>query len=91
VWRRLGSFGRFGGEEFGVLYTDTSSEQCSVAMECLRSAVAAFDWAEIAPGLSVSFSADITSNVASDTTEKMTKRVDTALYQAKHEGRNRVV
>lgn len=89
--RELDSFGRFGGEEFGVLFPDTSSEQCQVAMERLRSTVAAFDWAGIAPGLGVSFSAGVTSSVAGDTAENMIKRIDDALYQAKHEGRNRIV
>ncbi len=84
---------RYGGEEFVVLMPDTSQNDASNIGERVRLAV------ESAPfitssGLSINItvSAGLALNVNGVNDAKMLlKRADTALYQAKKAGRNRVV
>lgn len=82
--------GRIGGEEFLVLMPETNSETAIGVGERLRSAVAA---AEIrhANGEKVTVSIGVAVASISDTIESLLARADHALYQAKRQGRNRVV
>lgn len=89
--RAMDCFGRIGGEEFGILFPATWLDQGVIAMGRLSKKVDECDWAHIAPGLIVTFSAGITTNAVNDTAEILIKRADDALSQAKREGRNRVV
>ncbi|CAN5244272.1 hypothetical protein BH11PSE11_BH11PSE11_17560 [soil metagenome] len=89
--RTLDSFGRLGGEEFGIVLPSTWLDQGLIAMERLRKKVTEYDWESIAPGLQVAFSAGITTNAPGDTLETMGKRSEVALRNAKHAGGNRIV
>ena len=86
--RAVDRVGRLGGEEFGILMPETSMAQALLAMERIRTAIARSDWAEIAPGLSVTFSAGVAAFMVGDTLESIIKRADDAMYRAKHAGRN---
>jgi len=87
--RALDSFGRLGGEEFGIVLPVTWLDQAVIAMERLKKAVAGSE--SIVPEMVLTFSAGITTNAFGDTAESMTKRVEKALDQAKREGGNRAV
>ncbi len=78
---------RFGGEEFAVVLPDTSVEAATVVTERIRAAVEAFRWDRRPLTVSIGFATMAT------VTDSMTilERADQALYQAKHQGRNRVV
>ena len=82
--------GRIGGEEFLVLMPETNSETAIAVGERLRGAIAS---AEIRHGNGDNVTASIGVAVASisDTIESLLARADHALYQAKRQGRNRVV
>jgi len=82
--------GRIGGEEFLVLMPETNSETAVAVGERLRGAIAA---AEIrhANGDNVTASIGVAVASISDTIESLLARADHALYQAKRQGRNRVV
>ena len=86
--------GRYGGEEFLIVLSDCSSSDLRARAEELRSAVCAPGIA--AQGREVSLSISIGA-VACEPCEsmysmdKILARADLALYQAKHEGRNRSV
>lgn len=84
-------FGRYGGEEFLLILTATSPESAEGALERVRAAVAAADWAGIAPGLNVTQSIGVASFRKGENIEQLLHRADSALYQAKHAGRDRVV
>jgi len=90
--RNADLLGRLGGEEFGMLLMDTPRLQGSVIAERIRQA---FDVSPLLMGeVVISFSASI--GVASTSTtgydlQQLCRASDTALYQAKHMGRNRVV
>jgi diguanylate cyclase (GGDEF)-like protein len=89
--RVLDRFGRFGGEEFGIILPATWLDQGVLAMIRLNKAIAACDWDHLTPGQTVTFSTGITTNAPGDTAEVIIKRAEQALMQAKNEGRNRIV
>ncbi len=89
--RALDRFGRLGGEEFGIVLPATWLDQGAIAMARLAKAVAGCDWESIVPGMTVTFSAGITTNALGDTAESVIRRAEQALLQAKQEGRNRTV
>jgi two-component system cell cycle response regulator len=85
---------RFGGEEFIVVMPDTSAEMAAGVAERLRTIIESLPFAipQADGPLKVTASMGIaTLRPGGDTAEALLKRADTALYQAKHEGRNRVV
>ncbi|WVT74503.1 PleD family two-component system response regulator [Sinorhizobium chiapasense] len=85
---------RFGGEEFVVVMPDTSAEMAAGVAERLRMIIESlpFPVPQADGVLKVTASMGIaTLRPDADTAEALLKRADTALYQAKNEGRNRVV
>jgi diguanylate cyclase (GGDEF)-like protein len=88
--RHVDRAGRIGGEEFVVLMPDTTSEMARMVGERLRTAIAN---AEIHYESGDPLTASIGVAVAdiSDTVDSLLARADRALYQAKRQGRNRVI
>ena len=89
--RTVDRFGRLDGGEFGIVLPATWLDQGLIAMGRLSNAVAGCDWAGIAAGLTVTFSAGITTNAPKDTSDLIVRRAEKALAQAKQAGRNRTV
>lgn len=90
--RTTDRFARYGGEEFTLLLTPIASPlDANPAMERVRAAVEAHDWDAIAPGLRVTVSSGVAAYEPGESAEALLDRADRALYQAKHEGRNRTV
>lgn len=77
--------GRWGGEEFLVICPATTSEGATALAETLRHSIASTGFS-IADQVTVSIG--IASFHADDSLAQLLERVDQALYQAKHEGRN---
>ncbi len=88
--RNVDRAGRIGGEEFVVLMPDTTSEMARMVGERLRGAIAN---AEIryASGEPLTASIGVAVASISDTVDSLLARADRALYQAKAQGRNRVI
>jgi two-component system cell cycle response regulator len=85
---------RYGGEEFVLVMPDTPEDMAAGVAERLRMTVeeAPFRIPGTDVFLSITASLGIASLVsAGDTPEALLKRADTALYEAKRAGRNRVV
>ncbi len=85
---------RYGGEEFVVIMPDTPSETANKIAERLRALVA--DQAFPVTGMDAPLEVTISLGVATthdpmEEAESLLKRADEALYQAKADGRNRVV
>jgi diguanylate cyclase (GGDEF)-like protein len=89
--RENDAFGRLGGEEFGILLTETDAVGALDAAEKLRRAIEQLT-VDVAGGLRVTSSfgvASLPSAVAKP--EDWIAEADRALYAAKHAGRNRCV
>jgi diguanylate cyclase (GGDEF)-like protein len=89
--RTVDRFGRLDSDQFGIVLPATWLDQGLIAMDRLSKAVAGCGWAGIAAGLTVTFSAGITTNAPKDTVDLIVKRAEKALTQAKQAGRNRTV
>ena len=92
--RKDDSFGRFGGEEFLVIFPGAMPSQGLIAAEKVRSKIAAhpFPGAEQQPLGCLSVSGGVAGFPEDgDSAEKLLDVADQALYRAKREGRNRVL
>jgi diguanylate cyclase (GGDEF)-like protein len=84
--------GRVGGEEFMVLLPDTSHEAAAVLAERIRSRVESMLMSFDGTTLSVTVSIGVAEfGVDGDSQDAVFKSADTRMYQAKNEGRNRVI
>lgn len=88
--RETDIFGRYGGEEFLMILTDTTLDGGRLASERVCLAVAAADHGSIAPGVPVTVSVGVAAWQAGEETSHLLGRADAALYRAKANGRNRV-
>lgn len=88
--RTTDAVGRYGGEEFTLLMVDTRTEQAVVALERMRKAVEQNDWSRMASGLRVTISIGSVEWQVSSSLPQLLGQADTALYQAKAEGRNQL-
>jgi len=91
--RAIDIAGRYGGEEFLVVFSGATEDSVAQAMERARQAVSAKPVILRASGdqIEVTLSAGIAVAEPEDTVESLIQRADAALYEAKHAGRNRVV
>jgi two-component system cell cycle response regulator len=85
---------RYGGEEFTVIMPDTQIEDAERIAERIRLHVAGSPF-RVAGGselLTVTISVGVAATIGvTDTPETLLKRADSAVYEAKHAGRNRVI
>jgi diguanylate cyclase (GGDEF)-like protein len=92
IVRRVDFVGRVGGEEFAILLPETGTEQAIAVAERLRAAVSqARVVREEGPPICVTASLGVaTAKEAGENLDTLYSRADTALYAAKHGGRDRV-
>lgn len=94
--RRPGDFAfRLGGEEFGVLVADQSSETVDAFADRIRKSMADLnipnEGSDVAPHMTVSVGLVAMYPGQNETLDDFMKIADDRLYQAKSQGRNRVV
>ena len=87
--RQLDFFGRYGGEEFVMVLTDTPLEGAMVTAERVRARIERLDFAGIAPDVRVTVSIGVAEHIRRTDSGATLKRADEALYRAKEAGRNR--
>jgi diguanylate cyclase (GGDEF)-like protein len=86
--REIDCVARYGGEEFCVMLPETSTTGAAILAERICEHVAATEF----PGQKITLSIGVASLPANgDTPDAVIAAADEALYQAKREGRNRVV
>ncbi|TBW55435.1 diguanylate cyclase [Marinobacter halodurans] len=85
--RQTDSVGRWGGEEFLIVCTDTDLDGAATLSNLLRQRIASHDFPHL-EGITASFG--VTEYRAGDNESLVVSRADDALYQAKHAGRNKV-
>lgn len=83
---------RFGGEEFVVILPHTSQKDALIVAEKLRQAVAALSIASMGDRrITISVGAATLPDLKVDHSDELLGAADRALYQAKEQGRNRVI
>jgi diguanylate cyclase (GGDEF)-like protein len=88
VFRESDIIGRYGGEEFLVIFPDTGSETAQLACKRLKKYIK-----DSEPDLPLPFtySGGIALLGSEDTSHSILERADIALYKAKEKGRNKVI
>ncbi|MDO9265599.1 MAG: diguanylate cyclase [Sulfurimonas sp.] len=86
--RNIDIFVRWGGEEFIILCPETDSLSAAILAEKLRSAIEKTTLDKVG---NITCSFGVTSYVKKDSKNSFIKRLDSALYRAKDEGRNVVI
>jgi diguanylate cyclase (GGDEF)-like protein/PAS domain S-box-containing protein len=89
--RKTDVFGRFGGEEFVVLFVETGLSEAQRVAERLLTRVAEPMSIKDGKQATVTISAGVVERRPGETLDATLRVADEALYQAKREGRNRVV
>lgn len=83
---------RIGGEEFVLALPGVDAKAAYVRCERVRAEIENSDWDEIAPRLAVTVSIGLaTHGAAGGEASDLLSRADTQLYEAKRQGRNRVL
>ena len=82
---------RFGGEEFLMILDNTDSQQALMVAERIRKTVAEFTYLYNGKIIPLTISIGAATFVEDETLENFQSRADSALYEAKQQGRNRVV
>lgn len=85
---------RYGGEELTVLLPQTAPEQALAVAETLRQLIAEKPFVDedgIEVSVTISIGLACFPDLGVDSAERLLQYADTALYQAKEQGRNRVV
>ncbi|OQX72695.1 MAG: hypothetical protein B6D59_07715, partial [Campylobacteraceae bacterium 4484_4] len=86
--REYDILGRWGGEEFMIVMRYATAEETYLKARFLRREIARMEVSGVAK---ITASFGVTTLHPADATQSLLKRVDEALYQAKHSGRNCVV
>lgn len=88
--RRHDCFGRIGGEEFMLIFPETTLPQCRGIVDRVLEKIRTARPLEMAPLFSYTCSAGIAAVEKGDTARSIYSRADAALYDAKHSGRDRI-
>lgn len=91
VLRTCDVVGRWGGEEFLVLFPATDLHQAQIGLQRLRERLRQTTLVESHPTLRVNFSAGLAGHLTEESISDTLERADRALYQAKEGGRGRDV
>jgi diguanylate cyclase (GGDEF)-like protein len=89
--RQTDIFGRYGGEEFAMVLTGTTTEGAMITAERVRRHIEELDFTSISPGFKVTVSIGIADSFGGEEPALTFKRADEALYAAKEGGRNRCI
>jgi diguanylate cyclase (GGDEF)-like protein/PAS domain S-box-containing protein len=82
--------GRYGGEEFVVVFPETNLDEAGAVAERLRAAVGRQPFQVGDKALEVTVSIGLAAHAPGQDMDKMFQRADAALYTAKQDGRNLV-
>ena len=86
-----GVLARYGGEEFVLLLPETRAEAGLACLERLAEKVKELCFPQLDPELCLSFSAGLAESRPGEAADSILSRADSALYQAKAEGRDRTI
>ena len=84
-------FGRYGGDEFVQILTNSSLEGALLDAERIRQVAAALDFSQISAGYRITVSIGVAQYRQGESAMDIFQHADRALYEAKRDGRNRIV
>jgi diguanylate cyclase (GGDEF)-like protein len=90
VLRKTDFCGRYGGEEFLIVLTQTDLQAAIVFAERIRESVENSFFPDLGPDSRVTVSLGVAQHQLEENIEKTISRADEAMYRAKKGGRNRV-
>ena len=85
--RTIDSVGRYGGEEFLIIFPDTSLNKALVSAERIRKSIEMIEWEH--KNLTITISGGL-SDFENDDLNSFIIKADKLLYQAKRNGKNRI-
>jgi diguanylate cyclase len=88
--RKIDYFGRYGGEEFMLILSDTGLDGALVTTERLRENLQRARHVDVDPNLVQTVSIGVVEFRRGESIEQALLRADRAMYKAKAKGRNRV-
>lgn len=88
ILRESDILARWGGEEFFIILPETDARAAGEAAEKLRYRIMSEPFVQVGK---VTISLGVTGILSTDSKDSLLKRIDDALYESKHLGRNRVV
>lgn len=91
VLRGNDAFVRYGGEEFLLVLAETGKAGAVFVAQRLQQALAKLPFMHLGQAITMTFSAGVSSLIEDDSEAALLRRADMALYEAKRNGRNRVV
>jgi diguanylate cyclase (GGDEF)-like protein len=88
--REVDSFGRYGGEEFLIVLPNTTAQEALQVAEKVRHKIAKTEFNNLSQGFTITLSQGISDSSIDNpqSEDQLLHQVDTALYQAKHSGKN---
>lgn len=89
--RRTDFIGRFGGEEFVLLMPGTTVQQGTRVLDELRTGIQECPFHFKAERVTITISLGFTQFSQGDSLDEVFDRADRAMYQAKEQGRNRII
>ena len=100
IRKHIDVVGRYGGEEFMLIYEDTDQAQVLTIVERLRQTIDQHPFIKIGPQgtpvvgehlhVTMSFGVALLSDASAQSSTEIVSRADAALYRSKHNGRNQV-
>ena len=88
--RKTDLIGRYGGEEFAVVFPDTDARSAAEVLDRIRADLAQMLYRAGTEKFTVTFSAGVADYPCFANPIAIGQAADRALYEAKHQGRNRV-
>ena len=89
--RKSDVVGRYGGEEFAIIMSNTDSDNAYLVVQRLREDFANLSTEAENESFHVTFSAGVAAMPGRENTRALLLAADRAFYRAKAQGRNRVV
>lgn len=89
--RAMDVIGRFGGEEFVIVLPDTPLQEAMHTVTRVQRELTKQIFMHNHERLLITFSAGVALRSQGETVDNLIKRADSALYKAKHAGKNRVI
>ncbi len=89
--RNYDIFGRIGGEEFAIFLSNTSQQTALEITDRIRAEIARYPLLYNDQEVALSVSVGLTTEGCNTSFEQLYTEADAALYQAKEQGRNRVI